>query len=105
MRWNYCPRLWASSLWYIWRMCRRAEYSPVAGNSVILAGAVFACAIQCAQAQTYVSNLPTDHPAILYQSADLDDAATRLGRQLAAGRGKPDLPSLLEYFRIHSHTP
>jgi hypothetical protein len=76
----------------------------VAGNSVILAGAVFACAIQCAQTQTYVSNLPTDHPAILYQSADLDDAATRLGRQLVAGRVKPDLPSLLEYFGINSDT-
>ena len=70
---------------------------------------VLACTLPYGDAQTYTSNLPTDHPAILYQSADLDDAATRLGKQLASGQtrlafregGLGYLPSLLEYFGIN----
>src|SRR5450432_3128758 len=62
--------------------------------------------------QTYASNLPGDHSAILYQSADLDDAATRLAKQLASGKtqlafrggGLGYLPSLLEYFGINPDT-
>jgi hypothetical protein len=92
-------------------MCRRAVSSPVSNRGTgILACVVLACA--CARAQTYASNLPTDHPAILYQSADLDDAATRLAAQLASGTtrlafregGLGYLPSLLEYFGINPDT-
>jgi hypothetical protein len=81
-------------------MCRWAEWRLVAGNRGILACAVLACALRHAQAQTYASNLPNDHPAIRYQSAELDDAATRLGRQLASGKAKLDLPSVLESLGI-----
>jgi hypothetical protein len=85
-------------------MCRRPECSPVAGNRGILACAVFACALRHAQAQTYASNLPADHPAIRYQSADVGDAATGLGSQLSLGKSKLDLSSLLEYLGISTDT-
>ena len=76
----------------------------MAGNTAILACVVFACALHHAQAQTYASNLPADHPAIRYQPADLDDAATRLARQLAPGKARLDLASLLESLGISIDT-
>ncbi|HXB73427.1 MAG TPA: hypothetical protein VNY05_34630 [Candidatus Acidoferrales bacterium] len=81
-------------------------------NTGILACVVLACALPPARAQIYASNLPSDHAAILYQSAALDDAATRLGKQLASGKtrlafregGFGYLPGLLEYFGINPDT-
>lgn len=74
------------------------------GKTSILACAVVACALRHAPAQTYASNLPGDHPAIRYQSADLDDAVTRLAKQLPLSAAKLDLSGLLEFLGISHDT-
>jgi hypothetical protein len=82
-------------------MYRRAGFSQVAVSNAAASFFWWHLFAAAACAQTYASNLPADHPAILYQTADLDDAATRLGKELATGKVKLDLPGLLEHFGIN----
>ena len=62
--------------------------------------------------QMYEDNLSTDHPAIAYWQAPLDDPVARLSRELDAGTRKLDvhgdglsyLPSLLEHLGVSSNS-
>ena len=74
----------------------------MAGNSAVAGLLCWQFFAVTACAQTYASNLPAEHPAIRYQTADLDNAATRLGKEIASAEVKLDLPSLLERLGIHT---